>query len=129
MLSINMNDVITAIQSARLQIIFFCVILVLAVIAFITAAVLKKLRQSKKFLIRAEAGLCIVLALVITVNMICFGPMSTMISLATGSGTISDESMEEAYDYVNQIGEEGMVLLKNDGSLPLEKGTKLNVFG
>lgn len=101
-----MNDVITAIQSARPQIIFFCVILVLAVIAFITAAVLKKLRQSKKFLIRAEAGLCIVLALVIMVNMICFGPMSTMISLATGSGTISDESMEEAYDYVNQIGEE-----------------------
>ena len=80
-------------------------------------------------MIRCQAGLAILLALVITVNLICFGPMNTMISLATGSGSISEETSAEATDLVEDIADEGIVLLKNEGrTLPLTAGN-LNVFG
>ncbi len=60
-----------------------------------------------------------VLSLVLIVNLICLGPMSAMITLAMGSGTVSDETTDEAIEAANQIAEEGAVLLENDGILPI----------
>ena len=126
MLSINMDDVIKVLDSMKFQLIGFGVVLVLAIIAMVACM---KLPKSKKFIVRSEAGLAILLALVITVNLICFGPMSTMISLATGSGSISEETSAEATELVEDIADEGIVLLKNsDNTLPLTAGN-LNVFG
>lgn len=130
MLSINMDDVLSVLNSCRPYLIFFGVVLALAVIALIYAGVAKKVKKPAKSLIRAQAGIAALLALVVTVNLICFGPMSTMISLATGNGTISDESVTDANALGAKIGEEGMVLLENDdAALPLSEGTSLNVFG
>lgn len=126
MLSINIEDVIKVLNSMKPQLIGFGVVLVLAIVAMIACM---KLPKAKKYMIRCQAGLAILLALVITVNLICFGPMNTMISLATGSGSISEETSAEATDLVEDIADEGIVLLKNEGStLPLTAG-KLNVFG
>ena len=70
------------------------------------------------------------MALAITVNLICFGPMSSMIDLATGGGTIEEATSAEAMDVAVDIAREGMVLLKNDGGLlPLANGSGLNLFG
>ena len=56
--------------------------------------------------------------------------MNSMISLATGNGTIQEETSAEATDLVEQIADEGIVLLKNeDNILPLADNNKLNVFG
>ena len=53
-----------------------------------------------------------------------------MISLATGGGTISEESTDAATELCTDIAEEGIVLLKNDDStLPLASGDNVNVFG
>ena len=70
-----------------------------------------------------------VLAVVVCVNMICFGPMSTLIGLATGNGTLSDETNEEAAEVAEEIMEDGIVLLKNESLLPLNETKKLNIFG
>ena len=126
MLSINIEDVIKVLDSMKPQLIGFGVVLVLAIVAMIACM---KLPKAKKYMIRCQAGLAILLALVITVNLICFGPMNTMISLATGSGSISEETGAEATDLVEDIADEGIVLLKNEGrTLPLTAGN-LNVFG
>ncbi|NCB62828.1 MAG: beta-glucosidase, partial [Clostridia bacterium] len=127
MLAINIDDVVSALKTCAPYLIAFAVVAVLAIVAMIACM---KLSKSKKYLVRTQAGLAIALTLVIVINLICFGPMSTLISLATGSGSISDESITEAGALGATIAEEGMVLLKNDGgALPLSQGTKLNLFG
>ena len=111
MLSINIEDVIKVLNSMKPQLIGFGVVLVLAIVAMIACM---KLPKAKKYMIRCQAGLAILLA---------------MISLATGSGSISEETSAEATDLVEDIADEGIVLLKNEGStLPLTAGN-LNVFG
>ena len=129
MLSINIEDVKTAIASCTPQIIFMAVVLALAIIAIVVAKVMKSWSKPLKKLVYKEAGVAILLGLVIMVNAICMGPMYTMITLATGVGSISDESIEEAYQTVNEVSAEGMILLENDGLLPLAENSKLNVFG
>ncbi|OUN15505.1 glycoside hydrolase family 3 N-terminal domain-containing protein [uncultured Allofournierella sp.] len=126
MLSINIDDVIKVLESMKYHLIGFGVVLVLAIIAMIACM---KLPKAKKAMIRCQAGLAILLALVITVNLICFGPMFTVINLAMGGGSITEESMAEAYEVNTELVGEGVTLLENNGALPLASGSNLNVFG
>lgn len=127
MLSINKADVVNVLNTCKPYLIGFGVVLVLALAVIIIA---QKSSIRKRKLIRSEAGIAILLALVVTVNMICFGPMNSMISLATGNGTINEETTEQATELVEEIAQEGIVLLKNeDNELPLNGTSKLNVFG
>ena len=127
MLAINIDDVMNVLTTVAPYLIGFAVVLVIAIIAMIAC---KKQGKAKKYLIRSQAGLAILLAFGIVANLIAFGPMSTMISLATGGGTISEESTNVATELCTDIAEEGIVLLKNDDStLPLASGDNVNVFG
>lgn len=127
MLSINMNDVITVIQSCKSQIIALAICLLLAIIVSIACM---KMKKPIKKLVRKEAWIAFLLAVVVIVNMIICGPVNTMVALATGSGSISDESIAESEELCTDIAEEGMVLLKNENhALPLENGKSINVFG
>ncbi len=122
MLEINWADVQGVLETVRPHLITLGVVAALAVIAMIACL---KLPKPKKFLIRAEAGLAIFLALVIVVNAICLGPMSSMIDLATGSGSISEETSNEALTLAEDVAREGIVLLQNDGgTLPLARDAK-----
>lgn len=127
MLSINMNDVITVLNSCRSQLIALAVCLALAII--VTIAVLKVPKAARK-LIRKEAWIAFLLAVIVIVNLIIIGPMNNMVALATGAGSISGESIREAEALCTEIAEEGMVLLKNEnGALPLADSASINVFG
>lgn len=127
MLAINIDDVINVLNTCKPYLIALGVILALVIV--ITIAVMKLQKPKKKF-VRAQSWIAFLTALVVIVNMICWGPMSSMISLATGNGTIAEETSEAATELCEQIADEGIVLLKNEkGNLPLEEGTKLNVFG
>ncbi len=126
MLAINMDDVINVLNTCRPYLIGFGIILLAAVIVMI---VVRKMENPKKKFIRSQSWMAILLALVVTVNLICFGPVSTLITLATGGGTITEETTDEATLLCEEIAEEGIVLLKNDGILPLEGVENLNVFG
>lgn len=126
MLDINWDDVIGVLNSCKPYLIGFTIVVVLAIIAMVACM---KMEKRKKKLVRKEAGIAILLAVVITANLVSFGPLSSLITLATGGGTISKETSDAAGELCEEIAEEGIVLLKNDGLLPIATDTKLNVFG
>ena len=127
MLSINLDDVMQVLTNVRGYLIAFGVVALLAIIVMVAV---RKLPKAKKKMIRAQSGLAILLALTIVVNLICTGPMSTMLDLVSGSGTISEETSAKATQLVNEITADGVVLAKDeDNVLPVASGSKLNVFG
>ena len=126
MLGINIDDVLNVLDSCKYHLIALAVILVVALVAMIACM---KLPKVTKFVIRSQAGLAILLAVVVIVNMICFGPMYTLVSLSMGSGSITKESMAEAYEVNTELVSEGVTLLENNGALPLSSGSNVNVFG
>lgn len=126
MISVEMEDVLAVLQLCKPYIIGIIAALVMGIVIMIAC---HRMSRGKKFLIRGEAAIAMVLAVVVCVNMICFGPMSTLIGLATGNGTLSDETNEEAAEVAEEIMEDGIVLLKNESLLPLNETKKLNIFG
>ena len=126
MLSINMSDVMNVINSIRTYLIAIGAIIIAAILIQLLVSRMKKPRRR---LIRGSAFIAAVAGICICVNLICIGPMSTMLDLISGSGTITDETSKEASALAVEIAEEGTMLLQNDGVLPLAAGTKLNVFG
>lgn len=127
MLAINIEDVKKVLNTCKPYLIALAVALVLAIIVIIAV---KNMEKAKKKLIRAQSFIAFLVALAVIVNMICWGPMSSMISLATGNGTIAEETSNAATELCEAIAGEGIVLLQNNnGMLPMARGTKLNVFG
>ncbi len=105
--------------------------IIAAVIAVMIAAqfVVKK---GARHVVRWTAALADVLAIVLVVNLVCFGPMYAIVSgvLNASKAEISDDVVANSLAVAQETGEEGMVLLKNDGLLPLGSGVSaLNVFG
>ena len=126
MISVEMEDVLAVLQLCKPYIIGSVAALVIGIVIMITC---RRMSRDKRFLIRGEAAIAMVLAVVVCVNMICFKPMATLIGLATGNGTLSDATNEEAAGVAEEIMEDGIVLLKNESLLPLNETKKLNIFG
>lgn len=127
MLDINWADVQAVVASVGPQLITIGVILLLAIA--VTIAVRKLKPPTRKF-VRAQTWIAAVLVVAISVTTMLYGGLRNLLDLASGSGTLSEETMALASDLGNQISDEGMVLLKNEsGTLPLAGVTKVNVFG
>ena len=126
MISVEMEDVLAVLQLCKPYIIGIIAALVIGIVIMIAC---RRMSRGKRFLIRGAAAIAMALAVVVCVNMICFGPMATLIGLATGNGTLSDETNEEAAEVAEEIMEDGIVLLKNESLLPLNETKKLNIFG
>lgn len=126
MISVEMEDVLAVLQLCKPYIIGIVAALVIGIVIMMAC---RRMSKEKRFLVRGEAAIAMLLAVVICVNMICFGPMATLIGLATGSGTISNETNKEAAGVAEEIMEDGIVLLKNESLLPLNETKKLNIFG
>ena len=126
MISVEMEDVLAVLQLCKPYIIGIVAALVIGIVIMIAC---RRMSKEKRFLVRGEAAIAMLLAVVICVSMICFGPMATLIGLATGNGTLSDETNEEAAEVAEEIMEDGIVLLKNESLLPLNETKKLNIFG
>ena len=72
----------------------------------------------------------VALALAIIVSLAVFKMGKPARKLAAGTGALTDESKAQVEDLGNDISDEGMVLLKNQGgALPLAKGSAINVWG
>ena len=127
MIAIQWEDVIGVLQTCRPYLIALGVLWIAAVIIMIACRKVKK--KSKKRMIRKYSALSMLVSLVVIVNMIVLGPMYAMINLTTVGGTASDETTEEAKGVASQIAEEGMVLLENDGILPISDPSNINLFG
>ena len=127
MIEFSMEDVMNVVNTISGYLIAIGVVLVLAIVAMVGCM---KQKDHVKFMVRAQAGGALVLALVIILNLICLGPMKTMISLAMGEGHLTEETITEVLADVQKVSEEGTVLLENENNfLPLTNTTKLNVFG
>ena len=129
MLSLNMDDLERYIQMLSGHLTALGIALAAALIVTIVVGFMKKLGKPAKKLVRTNAWIAFILVVVIVVNLMLTGPMNTIVNLATGNGSISEESIEEAYAYNNEIAGEGMTLLENNGTLPLANGAKVNLFG
>ncbi len=75
----------------------------------------------------AAAGL----AALLMVNSVLTGPLKTSVSTyLNGAGIkLQDETVAASQAVIKEVGEEGTVLLKNNGLLPLSDTKALNVFG
>ena len=130
MLGINMADVINVLMSVLPQLIAIGVVLVLAII--VTVAVNKKTvaDTATRKLIHSESWLVFLVAAVVSVSMMLFGPLATLLNNATAvKYELTQETVDTAEDLAVEVQREGITLLQNnDGNLPL-KNTKVNVFG
>lgn len=129
-MGVNMDDVADIVKNCTPQLIFFGVVAAVAIVALIALAVIKKIGKPAKFMARAQTGIAVLLAFGLTANLVAFGPMSTLLDLVGGNGTITEESSDAANALCSEIAEEGITLLQNDNAaLPLAEGSSLNVFG
>ncbi len=126
MISVEMEDVLAVLQLCKPYLIGIAAALVVGIVVMIACW---KMSKSKKFLIRGNAAVAMVLVIITCVNMICYGPMSTLIGLSMGNGTLSEQTNAEAADVAEEIMEDGIVLLKNENILPLTESQNLNIFG
>ncbi len=127
MVNFNLGDVLGVLRSVQNYLIAIGIIIILMIVIII---VCRKMTVAKKKLVRGETIIGGVLFIAVIINAICIGPMNSLLTLASGEGSISEESMDAALKANVEIAGEGMVLLKNsDNALPLENGKKLNVFG
>ncbi len=126
MLEINWSDVSNILNLCRPYLIALGVIIAAAVLAIILC---RRMPKHTKYMIRMQSVMGIVLALAIVVNMVCFGPLSTMITLASGDGKVTDETIGQARELSRTVADEGIVMLENDGIFPMNGTKKLNVFG
>ena len=128
MIKLNMSDVISVLASCRTYLIVLGVIVALAIVASVACM---KVGKPLRGLIRGESLVVAIAAITVVANLICFGPMSTLLTLSTGGrGTINATTTAQSNKDTESIAGEGTVLLKNeDGSLPLKKNSAINVFG
>lgn len=108
-------------------------VIVGAVIALVVIMVLAHfVKKGFRHVVRLEALMAFLAAIVIIVNSICYGPMYSNVSgfLNASKAEFSEETITASKDTIKKIGEEGIVLVKNEGLLPLSSDvTSLNVFG
>ena len=101
-IEVQTNDVVAVLSNCIPHLVFFAVVLIAAIAVCVLA---KKLGADKKKLVRGEALVAILLALVVTVNLLCLGPLSTLLDVvANPAGQISEESRTEAEALIAEIG-------------------------
>ncbi len=129
MLGINLSDVISTIESVSTQLIVLGVVLLAAVLVTVFVNRRTVPNEARRKLVHAQTWIVTAMAAIACVGSMCFGPLSTMLSLASGEGSLTEETVAETEQLAVDIESEGIVLLKNDDStLPLS-GKKVNVFG
>lgn len=107
-------------------------ILAALVVMIVVLVLAGKAKKGYRHMVRWQAVLAFLAALVVVVNVICYGPMYTNVSgfLNASKVNLSEETVSQSKDMIKKIGEEGFVLAKNEGILPLAEDVKnLNVFG
>ncbi len=110
----------------------FAILGLLLAMIIVMIAVHFFVKKGTRHVVRWSAGLATVLAVVLIVNLICYGPMYATVSgvLNASKAEISDDVVSNSLAVVQETGREGMVLLKNNGLLPLKSDVSaLNVFG
>ncbi len=128
MLEINWSDVISVLNTVTPHLVAIGVALVAAIVVTVIAV---KAPKNTRGLIRGTGWVAALLAVLIAVNMMCTGPLASLLTSVAGKPVpvVEDATAQEAADLCTDIAEEGIVLLQNDGLLPLSKNSNVNLFG
>ena len=126
-IQLDWNDVLSTIKGIQGKLIVIGVLLVAMIVLLILARKFFK-KKSARGLFRWETVLCVVLAIVLVVNNILLVDERELLNTATAEfNTLSQESIDNSRAIIEEIADEGIVLLSNR-NLPLSAG-KINVFG
>lgn len=132
MISFETEDVIAVLQLLLPYLITLGVILVL-ILAMVFLVKLFIKGKNLRHMVRGQLGMLSIAATLILVNLMCFGPLETLLDLTNKtSDGVSEETTALAKETAIEIAEEGFVLLENrDNFLPLtdEGEKKLSLYG
>ena len=105
------------------------ILLVVAIAVIVAARWFAK--KGTKHVVRWTAAVSWLVIVGILANVISFGPMYNNIApIMNGSASVPEETVAASRALIEETGDEGMVLVKNDESvLPLDKNSNINVFG
>lgn len=125
---VSMEDVYSNIRACIPQIVLIAVAIIGAVAV---SVIVRKKEADHRSWIRWQAFFAAFLAVVVAINWVCLGTEYTLLSqVLADKMALSDETAADSKALAETIGNEGIVLLKNENNaLPLSSDTKLNVFG
>lgn len=129
--SASVEDIMTVLNTCKPYLIGIgCALGVLIVLLILSNFCKKKIVKGA---LRFQSVVSFLLVVIVSVNLLCYGPMFSLLNLSMGAKGegMTDETREESYETAKQIAREGIVLLKNeDGTLPFSEDVKkVNVFG
>ena len=107
-------------------------VILIALLAMIVVLILAgKAKKSARGLIRWNAVLAFLLIAALCANLMCYGPLKNNIAgvLNASKAELSEETVNASKDVIKKVGEEGLVLVENNGLLPLSGVSAVNVFG
>ena len=107
-------------------------ILIALVLMIVVMVLARKAKKGTRGFIRLSSLVAFVAAIAVIANMLCFGPLRSNISTMMNAPdvSLSEATTGQSRETVKKVAEEGFVLLKNNGLLPLSGDvTNLNVFG
>ncbi|MBQ6362081.1 MAG: glycoside hydrolase family 3 C-terminal domain-containing protein [Lachnospiraceae bacterium] len=104
---------------------------IIALIALIVLLIVAgKAKKENRGFIRLTSLVAFLAAIALIANLVVTGPLKANIeTFLKGSGVnLQESTVADSKDVIKRVGEEGLVLVKNEGLLPLEAGN-INVFG
>ena len=152
-LAFNPEDIQRVLASMDTELYILAAALIVALVVSVGLIFVKALNKPLKSLIRGTSWIAFALVLIMVINMILSGPMYSIVNMVMtnlervnapvetptgeeeGEGedapatSLTAEVIASATEICNDLAEEGIILLKNDGILPLASGAKVNTFG
>ena len=127
-IQLDWNDVWSNLKAIQGKLTLIGILLVVMIVLVIFAKRFFKDKEIRR-LFRMESLLCFLLALGLIVNSILLNEERELLNSAfTEFGTLSEESIANSRAVIEEVADEGIVLLSNR-NLPFDSTTKLNVFG
>lgn len=129
--SASVEDIMTVLNTCKPYLIGIgCALGVLIVLLILSNFCKKKIVKGA---LRFQSVVSFLLVVIVSVNLLCYGPMFSLLNLSMGAKGegMTEETQEESYETAKEIAREGIALLKNeDGTLPFSADVKkVNVFG
>ena len=153
-LAFNPEDIERVLASMYSELNILVAALIVALVITVGLIFVKALNKPLKSLIRGSSWIAFGLVVIMVLNMILSGPMYSIVNMfmtslerasapvedptgETGEGegeeapatSLTQAAIDKATVICNDLAEEGIILLKNEGILPLADGAKVNTFG
>lgn len=129
-MGVSYADILVYLNAASNYLLVIALALVILVLALIAE---RKIPKGWRWFARCQSVVAFLVVTAISVNALCYGPLKATLSAYMNASKVelAEDTVAQSLATIERIGEEGIVLLKNEnGALPLGRETKnVNVFG